>query len=617
MKKVYFAQINNQIADAIFLPLSVAYIWEYCRSLPEISAEWELGKIFFERESVEDILNNIVDPDVFGISCYVWNWEISLTLSKEIKKKYPNCKIVLGGPQPPYSQTWLDKTSYVDYIVAYAGESAFSDILLGKKNIPGVYSKEFSYTESPPVKYLNDIPSPYLSGLMNSIMKSDVKYSAIIETNRGCPYRCTFCDQESEYYTKVYKFDYNRVMDEIDWVSANKIEFVSIADSNLGIFDRDLDFMRRFAHNRRTTGYPRQIDYSTAKQQPKQILEIGKIINQEAGIKRGVTIALQSMNPKTLSAIKRINVANSKLEQIIQNYNDNGIDNYCELILGLPEESFDTWVAGLSKILEIGSEHALTMHPLSILPNTPFGTKQYKDKYGLEYVKTKSPAGSNFYEDKVYEEYDYICCASNTMTRDEWVECYFLTKGIIIPHHYHGVSQVAAEYLNRVHNIPLIDYYLKVYEYSKNSTGVLNNEYQEHTKSVRGSLENTKYWGRKINESKFYFQDNAATSACLYKDIDIVHKEITDLVLDQYRVDISEVLRYNRLILNTYNKSINNDMFNKNYNSWFRNKQDLIDIKTKVTVDIKKYNDVEEHTKDLFWFGRKSKRCYLDSKEMM
>ena len=28
MKKVYFTQINNVIAEATFLPLSVAYVWE-------------------------------------------------------------------------------------------------------------------------------------------------------------------------------------------------------------------------------------------------------------------------------------------------------------------------------------------------------------------------------------------------------------------------------------------------------------------------------------------------------------------------------------------------------------------------------------------------------------
>ena len=53
MKKVYFAQINNVIAEATFLPLSVAYVWEYCKTQVD---DWELGNIIFERDTVENYL---------------------------------------------------------------------------------------------------------------------------------------------------------------------------------------------------------------------------------------------------------------------------------------------------------------------------------------------------------------------------------------------------------------------------------------------------------------------------------------------------------------------------------------------------------------------------------
>ena len=193
-----------------------------------------------------------------------------------------------------------------------------------------------SYTVPKPDKLIEDIPSPYLSGLMNSLMKPNKQYSAIIETNRGCPYRCTFCDQEALYYNKIAKFNHDRVLSELDWVSNNKIEFLYFADSNLGIFERDLQFIHHLAKNKNATGYPRNIDYATAKQQPDRILELGRILNHEAKINRGMTIALQSMNPKTLDAIKRTNIANIDLEKTVQTYNKNNIENYCELILVNP-----------------------------------------------------------------------------------------------------------------------------------------------------------------------------------------------------------------------------------------------------------------------------------------
>jgi len=613
MKRIYLTQINNVIAEATFLPLSVAYVWEYCRTQV---TDWELGGILFERDTVENYLEQIVDPDVFAISTYVWNWNISRKLARAVKEKYPNCIIVMGGPQVPYKQSWLKENRDIcDVIVTYAGERAFAELLKGNYNYPGIMTVD-NYTVPKLDKELNDIPSPYLSGLMDSLMKPGKQYSAIIETNRGCPYACTFCDQEALYYNKIAKFNYDRVIAELQWVNDRKIEFLYFADSNLGIFDRDVEFIRYIAKCRNETGYPRQIDYATAKQQPKRIVELGRILNQEAKIKRGVTIALQSMNPTTLKAIKRVNIANTKLEEIVNEYNSAGVDNYCELIVGLPEETLETWINGIGKILELGSDHALTVHPLSIVPNTPFANEEYKKKYGLEYTPTTAPAGGNTYPEDSEGEIDYVCYKSNSFTTDEYVDMYFFAKGIVIPHHYHGVSQVIATYLNREHGISLIDFYKTLFDWSKCSNGILNKEYQEHTTSLRRSLFQMETWGRPIKDGdNFHFQDNGATAATLYKKIDKVHAEIQMLCMNVYNIDISEVAEYNKHILDLYDKKENSKVFTKNWNSWFFKNQTLKDITTEVFVKINSYASISDHARHLFWYGRKSKRCFLKTEE--
>ncbi len=567
MKKVYFTQINNLIADAIFLPLSVAYIWEYCKTQV---TDWELGDIFFERESVEDYLKKIDNPDILALSTYVWNWDITCQLARAVKKKYPNCKIVMGGPQVPFKQSWLeDNTDLCDIIVTYAGERAFAEILKGNFTYPGVMTKD-SYTPPKPDKEVNDIPSPYLSGLMDSLMQPGKQYSAIIETNRGCPYSCSFCDQQDLYYNKIAMFDYDRVIGEIDWIVKNKIDFLYFGDSNVGMFNRDVDFIRHIAKCRNETGYPRQIDYSTAKQQPKRIVELGEILNKEAKIRRGVTIALQSMNTKTLKAIKRINLANEKLEQIVGDYNKAGVDNYCELIVGLPEETLDTWIEGIGKILELGSDHALTVHPLSIVPNTPFSDPEYKNKYGYKYTKTAAPAGGNTYPKDSNGEIDYVAYESKSYSKQDYIDMYFFAKGLVIPHHYHGVSQVAATYLKREHNVPFIDFYKKLFEYSRNGNGILNEEYKNHTNSLKQSLFEDKTWGRTIEGGDdFHIQDNGATASFLYRNIDKVHKEVIDICKKEYNVDVSEACQFNKHIIDTYERDNIEKQFNKNWYSWF------------------------------------------------
>jgi hypothetical protein len=613
MKKIYLTQINNVIAEATFLPLSVAYVWEYCKQNVD---GWELGGILFERDTIPNYLEQIVDPDVFAISTYVWNWDISRELARAVKQKYPSCTIVMGGPQVPYKQSWLaDNQDICDMIVTYAGERTFAELLKGNVTAPGIMTLDH-YKAPMPDKEIDDLPSPYLSGLMDSLMKPGKQYSAIIETNRGCPYQCTFCDQEALYYNKIAKFDYDRVIAEIDWVVAHKIDFLYFADSNVGIFDRDVDFIRYIAKCRNATGYPRQIDYSTAKQQPKRIVELGRILNQEANIKRGVTIALQSMNPATLKAIKRINIANTKLEQMVREYNQAGVDNYCELIVGLPEESLETWIAGIGKILELGSDHALTVHPLSIVPNTPFSNDDYKKKYGLVYTPTPAPAGGNVYPEDSKGEIDYVCHSSNSFTTQDYIDMYFFAKGIIIPHHYHGATQVVATYLYREHNLPLIDFYKMLFEWSRTSTGFLNQEYITHTTSLRSSLFDMQTWGRPVSGGdNFHFQDNGATAATLYQNIDELYKEINMLCQLNYGIDVTEVLEYNKHILDLYNKTQSSKTFTQNWSSWFLDHQPLTVTSTEIVVKLNQYDTINDHARHLFWYGRKSKRCFLTATE--
>jgi radical SAM superfamily enzyme YgiQ (UPF0313 family) len=612
MKRVYFAQINNVIAEATFLPLSSAFIWEYCKTQDDIVDSWELGDILFERDSIENYIAQCKSPDVFAFSTYVWNWDITCELARAVKEKWPNCLVVFGGPQVPYKTEWLENNKDIcDLVVTYAGERTFAEILRGNYTAPGIIS-ESGYTVPKPDKIIDDIPSPYLSGLMDSLMQPNKKYSAIIETNRGCPYRCTFCDQEALYYNKIAMFDYKRVIAELDWASDRKIEFLYFADSNLGMFERDILIIKHLAKCRNEKGYPRQIDYATAKQQPERIVELGRILNQEAGIKRGVTIALQSMNPATLEAISRINIANDKLEQMVSEYNAAGIENYCELILGLPEETFDTWTDGIGKILELGSDHALTVHPLSIVPNTPFSNTEYKDRYGLQYTKTAAPAGGNTYPEDSRGEIDYVCHRANTFSTDDFVHMYFFAKGIVIPHHYHGVSQIIATYLNKEYNIPLKSFYMKLFLHSKHSSGFLNTEYNEHTSSVRRSLFDMETWGRPIpNGDGFYFQDNGATASILYNNIDKVHDEIVKVVRKTWNVDVKEVATFNKHMLDLYDNTESTAEFSKNYHSWFFDNKKLVKTKSTVTVENNTYNSISDHAKNLFWFGRKSKRCFL------
>ena len=48
---------------------------------------------------------------------------------------------------------------------------------------------------------LSQIPSPYLSNRLDEFL--DGKLLPITQTNRGCPFTCTFCTEGQGYWTKV------------------------------------------------------------------------------------------------------------------------------------------------------------------------------------------------------------------------------------------------------------------------------------------------------------------------------------------------------------------------------------------------------------------------------
>ena len=88
---------------------------------------------------------------------------------------------------------------------------------------------------------------------------------------------------------------------------------------------------------------------------------------------KGITIALQSMNPKVLKAIKRQNIDSGKLEKFLDLYNEEELTSYVELILGLPEETLDSFMDGVCQTMELGQHNYIGIYFFTALPNTPFG----------------------------------------------------------------------------------------------------------------------------------------------------------------------------------------------------------------------------------------------------
>ena len=221
-----------------------------------------------------------------------------------------------------FSSNFFLKHSYVDVLIHGEGEETVKDIFLkflkkeySLKDIPGITinvdNHEYQTLPRKRLEGIYNTPSPYLDGSYDFLIKKNqndkkLRFHASVESARGCPYSCSFCEIGEKYYQKI-KTSYDKTKKEIEWIARNKIEYVTDANSNFGIlFEQDYDLAKYVAKIKKKYSYPIHYRVTWAKGMADKVLKIAKVL-EEAEAQKGVTIALQSMNENVLQAIKRKN----------------------------------------------------------------------------------------------------------------------------------------------------------------------------------------------------------------------------------------------------------------------------------------------------------------------
>lgn len=477
--KIYFFQPQHEITvkgtKNYWLPYAAGCLWSYAKkSIPEC----ELGEIIFKRESIDKVLNRIKDPDVCAFSTYIWNEQYNLILAEEIKKRYPKCVIEFGGPQ---ATRGLVDREYVDTVLLGEGEQAFVDLLNRIKNghsIPPVYERiqldNLSYA------------SPYDSGVFDGIVNQYPEYNwaTLVETTRGCPHHCTFCDWGT-WMNKIKKFDLDQVERDINWMSTHRVGFLMVADANFGIFaDRDLKIAKML---RKAADHPDAIIDDLAVQYTKNATDVVFDISEALGPydRRGVTMSVQSMNGPTLRAIKRQN--NKRNAEFVKKARERNLNVYTELILGLPEETLESWKDGICQLLDCGQD-SIDVWFCQVFGNTELNSN--RDKYGIKVVNAEDYVSFTNKEDNVKEIVEIIN-KTNSMTTDEMIEAY-LYSWMIIQLHINGYSEIISNYLNKEFGVSYRKFYDNIFDTLGKDYSSLGKHFRELKERVSSYLKNGK-----------------------------------------------------------------------------------------------------------------------------
>ncbi len=201
--RVFLAQVNNTFGNSAFLPYSVGLLQAHALKDDVIRSEYDFCGFIFLREDIPSAVARMGKVDVFAASLYIWNARYTKALAKAVKEANPDCLIVLGGPHVPVrSEGFFQEHPWADVLIHYEGEETFREVLLehlkgpqkNRLNIQGITlnagaGMSFKSPDRPRMTDLDQIPSPYLTGVFDSLMKGgSFDFHATQETHRGCPF---------------------------------------------------------------------------------------------------------------------------------------------------------------------------------------------------------------------------------------------------------------------------------------------------------------------------------------------------------------------------------------------------------------------------------------------
>ena len=481
MKKVSFVNPNFQQGpkeyNAYYLPYSPGIVWSYVNQFDSINQHYSLGDFIWRRDPIEEAVDLLKDSDVVGFSTYIWNRAYNHVLGRELKIQNPDIFILCGGPEPPVTDPdFFEKFPYIDVVVVQEGEISARAILEELKNdkpdfthIPGllvnVDGKTVNTGEPERIQVLDEIPSPYLTDVFKELMEKhpEVRWNVTLETNRGCPYACTFCDWGSLTYNKVKMFDLHRVYQELEWVGKNGCDFISLADANFGMFpERDMMIAEKLIAVQKEYNNPQAYTIAWAKNQKQEVVDIVKKLIYEGGSKMGLNLSVKSMDDDVLDIIKRKNLEINKIEEVFKLCEEHNIPLYTELILGLPGETLTSWKNNFYKLYRSGNHTGITVYQAQLLENAEMNLTQ-KKIFKLEGRVVYDYLVGTYNEHEVKEGIEVIT-STRDMPREQMIEAQVFSW-FMNTFHINGMTNYISRVLEKSQGISYEDFYGKLYEY--------------------------------------------------------------------------------------------------------------------------------------------------------
>jgi len=589
--EVYLSEFNVPMDNTVYFPLASGQLRAYAETKPEIKENYEFMPFIFIRDHPDQIVAQYRNPAVAGFSCSMWNINLSLAVARKVKEKLPDCLIVFGGPSIPLdAREFLAKYPFVDVTVRGEGERTFAELLTrlvetGLGPVQGISYRDYDGTcmrneDRPLEENLDIFPSPYLEGLYDYLMATGINFQVIVETNRGCPFSCSFCFWGEGKRLRTYSLD--RVKEVADWCGRNKIAYTFCADSNFGMLKRDLEIAKYFTDAKTKYGYPEKFRACYGKNAEETIYQIGSLLHKN-DMEKGITLSRQSNDTETLKNVGRKNIKQSIYDNLQRRYKREDIPTYTELILGLPGETYQSFLNGMEEILQSGIKNQLIVYICEVYPNTELASPEYRKKFGVSTVRIPiTEIHGSVRPTDIPAEYNEVVVSTATMPTEDWKRALVISW---IMQLLHGLKLgfYVLIYLNEHYGIRYTDFFEYVADQPKGS--ILSN-------TVLGF----KLWADLISKGNprgvvipefgsIYWEPEEAAYLSIIGQKDTFHEELKRLCQDY---------------LNGAGPYCRNEL------------KGVIECQKARIPSIKDYKDKETFARRVVIYGRKSDRMLVD-----
>lgn len=384
----------DSIYTVMTIPLNIGYLAAYLDD--QYGSELEIT-LFKYPKKLEKALNES-PPDMLCLSYFSWNARLDMVMLNMAKRLNPRTITVMGGPnirrKPDEIKNFLREHPNLDYYIMdygsaseeYLGELV-GEILAGNEapkttSCATIIDDEFYFDPKDWRKKSKnlELPSPFLSGWLDEFL-NDYKLIPIIETNRGCPFKCVFCTFGDHTLSIMRLRPLEQVFQEIDYVidnSAGQKKWM-IADANFGLFERDVEIAKKLRRIKEENPYPYEILLWDAKNSNERVVEIYKILGKQ----NRPLIAIQSADSDVSDQSGRGRLNHTNIKDQVDFFHDKGMETKTDIILGLPGESKASHFYTLKSAFDLGFDWFVPKE-LRMMQGIKYEEREYREKYGIK-----------------------------------------------------------------------------------------------------------------------------------------------------------------------------------------------------------------------------------------